>query len=504
MAARLNLLDRAIGWVSPEAGVRRARARMALSYAAGRPKMGQKFWRAPATGPQAEIEPALETLRNRSRQMVRDNPYAARFVALLAAHQVGTGITARIGTPDAQALWDRWARRCDHDGVHDLGGLMALAARARAESGEVLLRLRVVSQAEARRRGLPREAPLTVQVMEADMLPIHTTLLPEPNRIIQGVEFAPDGTRLAYHLRRAHPGEGRVWTDGPNELERVPAEQVIHLFRVQRPGQVRGVPDMAPALLRMKQLDDFEDAALEQAKAQALLGVFLTGDPAMDTPADMVAANGTPTVELYPGMVHDLPPGKEPKFLQPTGAGAFEPFALHQLMAIAAGGGVTYDQLTGDLRQANYSSLRAGKIEFRRMVEQDQWLMFVPRLCEPLWRAFAALADIAGAFRAGMPDVEWQPPRFEMIDPGKEIDAAIASVRAGFETWDQVVASFGYDPERQVAEIARHNARVDEAGVILDSDPRRMARGGNANDAKQNAAVEIGATGAALPRQPAG
>lgn len=504
MPSAAGVLDRAANWLVRSLIGWRARAgsaRAARAYQAGRHRVGQKYWHAPDTGPQAEIEPALALMRARARQMVRDNPYAARAVAVLVAHQVGAGIAARIASPRIQALWDAWARRCDHAGLHDLGGLMALAARARSEGGEALIRLRVVSQAEARRRGLPPQVPLTLEVLEGDMLPLHTTLLPPGgNRIVQGVEFAPDGSRVAYHLRRQHPGETGAWAPSAHELERVPADQVIHLFRVLRPGQVRGVPDLAPVLLRLKMLDDYEDAALAGAKIQSLLSVFFTSNDPIEVAPDRGASAATPaTLDLYPGSAHNLPVGVEPKFLQPTGAGPFEPYALHQLMAAAVGFGVTYDQLTGDLRQANYSSLRAGKIEFRRMIEQDQWLMLVPRMCEPIWRAFADLAAVGGAFDAP-PDVQWQPPRFEMIDPAKEIEAALVAVRAGFETWDQAVASFGYDPEHQAEEIAHVNARFDALGLILDADPRRMTRSGVANDQAQNAAIEIAATGAALPR----
>ena len=495
----MNFLDRLIFAVSPKAGLRRYRQK-AVSYAAGERRLGQKYWKAPASGPNAELGPKLDLIRARTRQMVRDNPYASRAVAVLVAHQIGTGIEARFADKNVKAAWDEWAERCDHDQMNTLGGLMALAARTRCEGGEAFIRLRVISQAEARRRGL--RVPLTLQVLEGDMVPLWTTRVQPPQTMVAGIEFNPDGTRAAYHMRRRHPGE----TDGIlapalDDLERVPADQIIHLYRALRPGQVRGVPDFAPVLLRLKQLDDFEDAALELAKAQSLLGVFVTSPDPMSDPDGGDAT--APAFELYPGMVHNLPAGSEPKFLQPSGGGGFEPFALHELMAISSGLGVTYDQLTGDLRQANYSSLRAGKIEFRRMVSQDHWLMFLPRMCMPIWSAFDRVAQILGVTRMGMEAPLWQPPKFEMIDPLKEIEAMILSARAGFETWDQLVASLGYDPAEQAQEIAKANERFDRLGIILDIDARRTASAGKAQDARQNAVIEIGATGSAAPAAPA-
>jgi lambda family phage portal protein len=490
----MNILDRILlaAWRATGGAKRAAR-----SYAAGRPRMGQKFWRAPSSGPNTEIRQGLEYLRNRSRQMVRDNPYAARAVAVTVAHQIGTGITARINNPDVQALWDGWAKRCDHEGLNDLYGLMELAARIVVEGGEAFIRVRTVSRAEARRRRLP--VPVTLQVLEGDMVPLTTTFLAAPQRVDQGVEFNPDGTRAAYHMRMRHPGETLSLSNmAVDDLERVPAERVIHLFRALRPGQVRGVPAFAPVLLRMKLLDDYEDATLERAKTESLLGVFFSGPEPIDPP---VTADGTqpatPSFELFPGMVHELPPGSKPEFLTPSGAGGFEPFALHQLMSIAAGMHVTYDQITGDLRQANYSSLRAGKIEFRRKIEADQWLMFIPRMCEPIWDAFAEVAELLELLPTQGVRVEWQPPRFEMIDPLKEIGAAEMAVRNGFETWDQVVSGFGYDPDKQADEIQKANRRFDERAIVLDCDPRRVSGSGGAHDARQLAARELAASDAA-------
>jgi len=504
----MNVLDRIVAAVSPRAGLRRARHRLALqavrAYEAGRITPRTQRWRAPDSGANAEIGPALSRLRARARQMVRDNPYAARIVSVLAAHQVGCGIRPRPNTGDpaldrqALALWESWARRCDAAGMHDFYGLQLLAARARAESGEALVRFVRPGPAEMRRLGLP--VPLMLDVMEGDFLDVaKNEARADGTRVVQGVELDARGRRARYWLLREHPGDGLAL--GSATADPVPAADVLHIFRALRPGQVRGVPDLAPALLRLRQLEDYEDAALEAAKVQATLAVFLQTMDATDLPGS--PADRDP-IELMPGLVAELPPGTEPKFLQPSGAGAFEPFALHTLMAAAAGAGVTYDQATGDLRQANYSSLRAGKIEFRRMIEQDQWLLFIPRLCQPVWDAFVQAAVVAGALppREGGYPVEWTPPRFEMIDPTKEIPAWRDGVRAGMMPWTEAVSELGYDPTWVADEIARSNAMWDDRGLVLDSDPRRTNQAGGAQDARQNAAVEIAATGAALPTDP--
>lgn len=512
----MNWLDRAVAAVSPERGLSRARARMQTdrivnAFEAGKPMPRGREWTSSDRGPNAELGPALRYLRRRSREVVRDGSYGARAVQIRVAHEIGYGIAPRCKTGDdgldkrALDLWNLFVAKADLTGRLSFYGLQALAARTRAESGEALIRMVRWLPADARDAGLP--VPLQLEVLEPDVLadtselPVGA-LIPEPVRVQDGVEFDRYGRRTAYRLLRHHPGENGPmnWVGVGPVYDRVPARDMIHLVRshAQRPSQVRGVPDAATVLLRLRRLEEFEETALEQAKVQALLGVFgITPNPLefdagqTGDPTD-IGSRAMPT-DLFPGMVGNLPVGSDIKFLQPSGPGPFEPFALHELMAIASGFRVTYDQLTGDLRQANYSSLRAGKIEFRRDVEQDQWLMHIPSMCQPVWDAFIQAAIIAGK----LPDrldgypVEWTPPRFEMVDPGKETEAMVASVRAGFTTWSQAVSSMGYDPTEQAKEISDGNKLLDDAGIILDSDPRRISNAGGAQDAKQNAAVEL-------------
>jgi lambda family phage portal protein len=382
-------------------------------------------------------------------------------------------------------------------------GQQALAARTRCEAGEVLLRLVHLNPAEARRRRL--RVPLQIEVIEPDLLEETLRFGPTPgsDRTIQGIEHDANGQRIAYRLLRRHPGEGYGFTGSQldDPIDRVPAADIIHLWRRfnARPQQVRGVPDSAPALLR-----------LQGAKVQALLGVFITTPEPLDMPvgpsppagwsgpAEPGDQRSIPT-ELWPGMVANIPVGSEPKFLQPSGAGSFEPFAIHTLMSIATAYGVTYDQLTGDLRQANYSSLRAGKIEFRRLIEQDQWLMHIPLQCQPVWDAFIDAAILAGQLPDRDYPVEWTPPKFEAVDPLKDGNAVISQIRSGLMTWSQAVSEMGFDPRVQADDIAKSNKLLDDRGIVLDSDPRRVSNAGGAQDPKQNAAVELSGRGVTVP-----
>jgi lambda family phage portal protein len=202
----MNWLDRTIGAVAPGAGLRRARQRQAMAVLARAyegAKLGRRTdgWIAAGTGANAEIAPALARLRDRSRDLVRNNPYATKAVGALVSNMVGTGLLPRARAAEAEVsavadrLWSAFSAAVDADGLTDFAGLQALIVRSLVESGEVLVRLRE-RRAED---GLP--VPLQLQVLEADHLDSGKTEdLRDGGFVVQGVEFDALGRRRAYWL----------------------------------------------------------------------------------------------------------------------------------------------------------------------------------------------------------------------------------------------------------------------------------------------------------------
>lgn len=478
----MNWLDRMVGFVAPQRAAKRARARMQIeamsqgrrSYQAASLGRRGTNWIAGSGSADSENLSVLPILRYRSRELVRNNPYAARAIDILAGNIVGTGIRAEPENDAQLELWESWAETtaCDADGQLDFYGIQRLVVRSVEESGECLVRFRPRFLAD----GLP--VPLQLQVMEPDFLDVSkdTQSLPNGGTIEGGIEFGPLGNRAAYHLFRRHPGDNLTQVDSV----RIPATEVLHVYDKKRPGQNRGVPRLATVAMKMKDLDDMHEASLVRAKIEACMAAFVTkadaGEISPLAPSEE-DGDGNRVETFEPGMIEYLNPGEEIEFAQPTSSGGFEPYTLHTLMAIAAGIGITYDQLTGDLRQANYSSLRAGKIEFRRLVEQAQWQMYIPMLCEPVWRRFAEAAVMAGKMR-GNARAQWNPPRHEHIDPAKDIGADVTALRSGLMTLPQAIARNGYDWRKQFAEISEANAMMDSLGISLDSDPRKVSGAG--------------------------
>jgi lambda family phage portal protein len=490
----MNWLDRALGVIAPGVGLRRERQRRALdvlfrAYEGAKTGRRSEGWIASGTGANAEIGPALDRLRARSRDLVRNNAYAAKSVQALVSNMVGTGLMprARAGeaglAAQADHLWSRFAQECDADGLTDFAGLQALIVRALVESGEALVRLR------PRRIEDGLAVPLQLQVLEPDHLDAaRTAELPGGGYILQGVEFDPIGRRVAYWLFPRHPGEA---LSGGLQSQRVPAEQVLHLFERLRPGQVRGVPWFAPVMLKLRDLDDYDEAELVRKKIEACFAAFVTGVEDEETLGRAeISAEGQRIESFEPGMIEYLEPGKDVRFATPSAAGGYADYMRMQLHAVAAGVGLTYELLTGDLSQVNYSSIRAGLIEFRRRMEALQWQLLVPGLCQPVWRRFLLAAQAAGHLPQDLDLVaEWTAPRFEAVDPLKDIQADVLAVRAGVMTLKEAIARQGYEPGQVLREIAQTNAELDVLGLVLDSDPRRSTKTGQDSGRDVAAAV---------------
>ncbi|GGG51645.1 phage portal protein [Caldovatus sediminis] len=482
-----------------------AAVRAALSaFAAARDPAGRPPWRPPRGGPNLATGPAALTVAARARDAVRNNAYAARIVDLWVANAVGTGITTRWpkGSPHAEA-WARWAATpaCDAERVLSWPGIQALAMRAVVESGEALIRFRQVRPTPANPVGLE------LLVMEGDWLDWSRTGTVAGNRVVQGIETDAAGAPVAYWLL---PHDDSLWplSGRPREPERVPAAEIIHLFRRRRPGQMRDVSWLAPVLWPLRDLGQYEAALLRKAEIEACMAAIVTDDSeeALTGPGAHLLrdARGQAVEAFEPGMILYRRGGGTVDVVNPTSGGAHQGFAKRTLEAAAVGTGLTYDQVSGDLTQANYSSLRAGKIEFRSLLAQVQYAMLIPLLVDRVARRFHAAGAVLGLWPPTLPAVTHVPPAPEMVDPLKDSLALKTQVRSLFMPPQEAVGQFGYEWGEVVEMFRQANADMDEAGIISDIDPRRTAGAGGAQDAAQNAAVEIAATGAALPRDQAG
>ena len=289
------------------------------------------------------------------------------------------------------------------------------------------------------------------------------------------------GQREAYYLFREHPGEGSF-----GESVRVPANDVLHIYRPLRPGQVRGEPWLSNILLKLYELDQYDDAELVRKKTAAMFAGFITRlDPEANIMGEGEASEqGVALSGLEPGTMQLLDPGEDIKFSEPSDVGgSYEAFMRQQLRAIAIGTGITYEQLTGDLTGVNYSSIRAGLIEFRRRCAMLQHNIMVFQFCRPVWNRWLELAVLCGELcidekvvKAAKEEVKWIPQGFDWVDPLKDQQAQQMAVRNGFKSRSEVVSEMGYDVEEIDQEIAEDQKRAGSLNLFFDSDVRTQTK----------------------------
>lgn len=452
-------------------------------------------WFASSSSADTEIWAAGRTLRDRSRELVRNNPHASKAVASLVANIVGEGIMPRPKTGDPEKdrkvrkVFDDWASRgrCDADGALDFYGMQTLAVREVIEGGEVLLRRRF------RRASDGYDVPVQVQILEGDFLNQYVNGNRDNNFAIQGIEFNTAGPLIgkpaAYWLYPEHPGSMFLTQRQAMVASPVPASEVLHVFEKQRT-QVRGVPWGTPAMSTLRHLADYEEAELVRKKIEASMVGIVTGDddnePGINQDPNRTIDDyvehpgvydsfGNPVERFEPGMFAYARGGKTITFNSPATIGGYNDYKVSQLRTIAAGFRVTYEMLSGDYSQVNFSSARMAILEFRKFVDQIRWQMLIPMMLQPVWEWFCEAAYLAGKIDDAVVPVEWSPPAWQYVNPVDDVAANLTALRSGLRSWEDIISEQGRDPNVVRAEIVAFQRQNEADGIVLDSDPSAVS-----------------------------
>lgn len=481
----MTWLDSAIGWLSPVTGARRVAARRALdihnrAYEAAKRDHRTWSWNAGAGSANAEVASGEEVVRNRSRDLIRNNGYAQQIVQTIADHVVGTGIvTAPTGLRGrnlkrTQDLWRAFVEECDFDGDQDLNGLLWSAEQAKNESGSALIRFRrQLFDASSTR------APLKLQVLEPDFIDLAKTgTTASGGWIDRGIEYDSEGRRVAFWLYSAHPGDVAAWRRQSWTSERVPASELVYLFDKMRPGQDRGMPVLAPAIMTLQDLRSYFAAELVRKRVGAcMIGVITSQDenPLIGKKPEQQPTYGPQVQKFEPGMFTRLMPGESMTFNNVPGDNGVDMMATQYLREASAAAGVMFEHSTGDFRGINYSSWRAGHHGFRRRTERRQW-NFIHRASRPIAARFTEAA-IAAQLLPAIPGWRHTPPGFISVDPDKDAKADLANLRMGKVTLSELVEERGWDYIEHLDRYARDLEEAEKAlgpGVMFDGDPRKV------------------------------
>ncbi len=470
-----NLVDAVVSTFAPISGLRRMQARKAMRSYQGAEPSRVSSGRNPKNQP-ADMELlgpfGADRSRAWARELVRNNAYAWGVVDTIVSSVVGCGIRAQSTfetfegddvedvNDERDKIWSEWCEVCHVNGQYTFEELQSLALREMVEAGEVLVRL--IRTPQNIYRGILRPVPLALELIEADRLAgdkdtyAARIVNQNGNRIIRGVEVDELGKPVAYWIYKDHPLQPYAFTRSP---DRIPANEILHLFRREREGQTRGLTWFAPVLSDIRDIGTYIDNELQASAVASCFTVAIKSNTPIGNLYDPDGGSGTDSAgnrERYvePGMIMELQPGEDVVGLNPgrpnTGA---EPWIQTILRKIAVGTGLSYETVARDYSQTSYSSSRTSQLEDRRRFRC--WQQYLIRhLLQPTWDAFcdaAALSSLPGFAsssdllddRRKFTPVEWQTPEWEWVDPQSEQTASEMALNSFTDTYQNVLGSRG-------------------------------------------------------------
>jgi lambda family phage portal protein len=439
----------------------------------------------------------LRVMRARSRDFFRNNEFGRKFGSQVRNNVVGpAGFTLKVdarrpdGTRDEQdstrlqAAYLRWAKMGQYDVTGRLSENLfdALAIQMVARDGEVLIR-----KVEGNDRGIHH--------CQVQMLPGHVLdeelnrELDNGNRIRMAVEFDPFMKPVAYWIRK-ETNTSDIHGNWARHYDRIPADQIIHLFVPEEISQWRGVPWAFAALRSAKMLDQYQEAAQVAANVGAAkMGFFQQKDPEAGAPMRVdEEQDGEPLdqsqdfiSEAAPGQFDVIPDGYELTEWDPDYPHAnYDPFIKAVSRTIATGCLVSYHGLTGDLTQVNFSSIRAGTLDEREMWKQLQgW--YIEAVKVPIYEWWLARALIFDPELRRLPFSQFDKfnapmffgRRWEWVDPKSDIMALREAVALGIKSRGEIIRERGRDPEEVWSELEAEEERGFTAPRAAGQPPAR-------------------------------
>lgn len=439
-------------------------------------------WFAPGTSAQAEISFDIVTLRNRSREMVRNDGWAFAAIQAIANNVVGNGIRASFtGTSKRrdkiEGMFLNWCEStdCDFYDLDNFYGQQQLVVKAMAESGDLIVLKKYT--------GKGKKIKLSIQLLESDYLVHWLTALSVDKKhgegayVQNGIYFDGNDRIIGYELFKHHPGDN--FHTNTYEHFFVSSDDCFLLFASDRVNQRRGFPWGSSVMLEHKMLNQYELASSHRNTITASYAVFITsasaesiGKSPTDTePRDSFGWNGE---KVVPGSIINLLPGEEVTTALPPKADATDEHVKSKLRKISKGWGLSYEVLSGDLSNVNFSSGRMGWLEMSRNIQAKQNLVMIPKFCRKIANWWIELEQIKGTIPLDLGDIgiSWTPPRREMIDPVKETKAMVEQIQAGLLDFSEAVKQMGGDPLRHMIALKQTAVQITTNGLILSSDYR--------------------------------
>lgn len=470
----MNIIDKIIGWVSPQRAYERQAYRDALrQYDAASMDRLSSDWQ-PAYGTAEQLATgSRDIIRGRARAAEMNSDLAESAVIALLRNVIGTGIIpqAKVRNRNGklnndlnkkiEKAWAKWAEpeNADIRGISNFYELQEMALRRMVYDGEILVNK--TSQGSY--------LPLSIQLIEAENIGA-VSITNGKNNIINGVEVTEHGRPVAYHVSQTDPMGLRSF-----DTVRLSTDQAFLLFKPKRPSQIRGISLLALVLRRIHDIDEYMDADLIAARVAACFSVFVTSQNSARQSAILPRdKKGRPNITMAPGMVRHLSPGESIEFADPKrNAGTASEYSATQTRRIASGLGMSADIVARNI-SGNFSAARQNLLEDQKTFRQVQKFV-ITHFCMPIWKAFIDALYLAGelpsdylANKDKYQEVAWLAPGWSWIDPVKEVNANKEAIKSALTTLEDVCASSGRDWEEVLEQRKLEQDRAKELGVLLD------------------------------------
>jgi lambda family phage portal protein len=461
-------------------------------YAGAKQSRLTSGWGQTTTSADSELSTSLRILRARSRTLMRDAPYAKRAKIIVVNNVVGAGmgmqaqvkmvngkLNNRIND-DIEATWEEWtiASQCHTGGVLHFADMERMVMGQIFETGEIFIRkhYRVFGNSSI---------PFGLEIIEPER--VIDEFQPSaflPGGVVRfGIESDEFRRPVGYWIRKLHPGEIRYSAQETDAIEFISADQIYHLKITDRWPQTRGEPWLHAVMRKLNDVDGYSEAEIIGARAASCYMATI------ETEYDYGNSSATETpntkeIVLEPGIVERLGPREKLNFVNPNRPNSnMDPFMRLMLREIAAGIGVSYESLSRDYSQSNYSSSRLALLD-----DRDLWrvlqLWFIRNFRIPLhreWLQQAVLARVVSTlpienYALDIPKfnaVRFKPRGWTWIDPEKEVAAYKEAIKANLTTMTKVISSSGdgmdiedvFDERRNELDMAK------ERNLISDTDP---------------------------------
>lgn len=455
-------------------------------YAAGRIDRLTSSWNGIMASADTAIRPTLARIRARSRQLAVDNDYARRFFKMCRSNVVGSeGVRLQVRAIEREdstgiiyddaankiieQAWVEWGKikNCTMDGRLSLIDLKQLIVETVAKDGEIFIR-KIKGKAAGNAFGF------ALQAIEADHVDEnYNDNLANGNKIRMGIELNGWNRPVAYHVLNRHPGDSYAINPGRTQTQRIPAEEILHLFCPERVSQSRGVPWLVSAMRRLRMLGTYEENELVAAGVSAAKMGFFTSEDGEGYSGTDQDADGNLITEAEAGIFEQLPAGVDFKMFDPQHpTTSFGSFVKAMLRGGASGAGVSYNSLANDLEGVNFSSIRQGALE-----ERDLWRLLqtwlIEHFCDEVFSEWLVMGLTTQKIPLPLARFEkfnkpvWRPRGWRWVDPLKEFNAYIAAVGAGFMSAQDVASEQGMDIEEVYAQLAQEQRLRDKYGITL-------------------------------------